>query len=472
MHNLIKKLTVITLLISLLGCSSHRARETATATLQVADGQEIQVGRFSNEMGFTDPNKIKSNLSYLEPIVTIVKDTLKEELIAAGYQVKKSDIAISGKIHRIWGQNKITFIIKDTLTNEVLLEKLFRSKISSGLLRDKLSHKSNLHVLMQHFLQDPDVLDIIEKYNTPEPIAPPPNTPNTRTLVAPIINDDFQDKKRVALVIGNSNYKVGYLKNPQNDATDIAKVLRDLGFVVILEIDADQKKMDTALLSFGRELANGGVGLFYYAGHGVQVNGSNFLIPVGANIEEERDVKYKALNLAQVLDEMRDAQTGLNIVLLDACRDNPLAKSSRSSTRGLARVTSPSGSIIIYSTSPGSVAADGTGRNGLFSKHLLQHITTQDQTIESVMKQVSKNVQEESKNKQTPWMESSFTGNFYFSRQKNSIKQKNTIAADPAPAKPPEDNAQLTEDTQPKDIILPKKNTPKESSDNLDINQD
>ncbi len=398
-------------------------------------------------MGFTNPNKIKSNISYLEPIITIVKDTLKEELIAAGYQVKKSDIAISGKIHRIWGQNKITVIIKDTLTNEILLEKLFRSKISSGLLRDKLSHKSNLHVLMHNFLQDPDVLDIIEKYNTPESIAPPRNT---HPLVTPIINDDFQDKKRVALVIGNSNYKVGYLKNPQNDATDVAKVLRDLGFVVILEIDADQKKMDTALLRFGRELTNGGVGLFYYAGHGVQVNGSNFLIPVGANIAEERDVKYKALNLAQVLDEMRDAQTGLNIVLLDACRDNPLAKSSRSSTPGLARVSSPSGTIIIYSTSPGSVAADGTGRNGLFSKHLLQHITTQDQTIESVMKQVSKNVQEESKNKQTPWMESSFTGNFYFSRQKNSIKKESTAIIDPVPTTPSENNAQLTEDTQPK----------------------
>jgi hypothetical protein len=487
MHNVIKILTVLILLVSLIGCSSHQTREVPMETLQT-NGQAIQIGRFSNEMGFTNPNKIKSNIAYLEPIVTIVRGTLKKELVAAGYQVKKSDIAISGKIHRIWGQNKITFIIKDTLTNEVLLEKLFHSKISSGLLRDKLSHKSNLHVLMQHFLQDPDVLDIIEKYNTPKSIALPSNT---LPLVSPIVTDDFQNKKRVALVIGNSNYKVGYLKNPKNDATDVAQVLRDLGFAVILEIDADQKKMNTALLRFGRELTNGGVGLFYYAGHGVQVNDSNFLIPVDANIQEERDVKYKALNLAQILDEMREAQTGLNIVLLDACRDNPLAKSSRSSTRGLARVTSPSGSIIIYATSPGAVAADGTGRNGLFSKYLLRHITTPGQTIESVIKQVSKDVQNESKNKQIPWMESSFTGNFYFSRhQESNIKQESPVVAAPISTKPPKSNtplreerkpqniaqpeksAQLTEDTKTKDIAQPKKNIQKENLSTLNTNKD
>ncbi len=424
MPHLITKLIALILLISLSGCSRHQPREVTNIEPQQTEGQAIQIGRFSNEMGFTNPNKIKSNISYLEPIVTIVKNTLKEELIAAGYQVKKSDIAISGKIHRIWGQNKITFIIKDTLTNEVLLNKLFYSKISSGLLKDKLSHKSNLHVLMSNFLQDPEVLEVIEKYNKPKVQATLPSTAVIPVAIAPMLNDDFIDKKRVALVIGNSDYTVGYLKNPKNDANDIAKMLRQLGFSVILEIDADQKKMDMAMLRFGRELSYGGVGLFYYAGHGVQINGSNFLIPVGADIKEERDVKYKALNLAQILDEMRDAQTGLNIVLLDACRDNPLAKSSRSSTRGLARVTSPSETIIVYATSPGSVAADGVGKNGLFSKYLLRYMATPNQPIELVMKQVSKGVQQESKNKQTPWMESSFTGNFYFAKQVDASKLK------------------------------------------------
>ncbi|MDC9729077.1 MAG: caspase family protein [Methyloprofundus sp.] len=111
---------------------------------------------------------------------------------------------------------------------------------------------------------------------------------------------------------------------------------------------------------------------------------------------------------------MREAQTGLNIVLLDACRDNPLPKGSRSSKRGLARVASPNGTIIIYSTSPGSTAADGVGRNGLFSKHLLNYIDRENLSIEKVMKNVSRAVQKESKNKQVPWMESSFTGDFYF----------------------------------------------------------
>lgn len=446
MFNLIKKLTILVLVIYLPGCSNSNRRthhDLPSGTIQVSSGQAIQIGSFTNELGFSDPTKIKSNIKYLTPISTLVKQALREELSASGYQIKKSDIKISGKIHRIWGQNKVTFTIEDTLTKEVLLEKLFLSEISSGLLSDKLSHKSNLNVLMNKFLQDPEVIDIFEEYNEPAVKASLRALGETgetgeageagALIPAPVtltLNDEFRDKKRVALVIGNSNYQIGILKNPKNDATDVAQALKKLGFSVILEIDANQKSMDNAILRFGRELANGGVGLFYYAGHGVQVNGSNYLIPIAANINEERDVKYRAVNLGQVLDEMRDVQTGLNIVIIDACRDNPLPKSARSSTRGLARISSPSGTIIMYATSPGSVASDGDGRNGLFSKHLLNFISSPNNSIELVMKKVSKNVQLESGNKQTPWMESSFTGDFYFLTQDNNSSFEDNIGSE------------------------------------------
>ncbi|MCA9465991.1 MAG: caspase family protein, partial [Nitrospira sp.] len=138
-------------------------------------------------------------------------------------------------------------------------------------------------------------------------------------------------------------------------------------------IDATQERMEHNISEFGRQLYQGGVGLFYYAGHGVQVDGENYLIPVGANIQSESDVRYKAVNIGQVLGKMGEARNGLNIVILDACRDNPFAKRFRSASRGLAIVSSSAvkGTFIAYATSPGKVASDGEDRNGLYTKQLL-----------------------------------------------------------------------------------------------------
>lgn len=229
--------------------------------------------------------------------------------------------------------------------------------------------------------------------------------------------------QRTALVVGNSDYKQSPLINPENDAKDIAKALQEAGFNVILKLDADQIAMEDAIREFGSLLAKrGGVGLFYYAGHGIQHEGRNYLIPIGAPLRRAKDLRYKAVDVGQVLDEMGHAQNGFNIVILDACRDNPLPRSFRSSARGLARMDSPRGTLLAYATSPGAVAMDGEGSNGIYTKYLLQHMQTPGISIEKVFKLVLQDVDRASHGRQTPWLSSSFTGDFYFyPAQKNAV---------------------------------------------------
>ncbi|MBK7473641.1 MAG: caspase family protein [Betaproteobacteria bacterium] len=165
---------------------------------------------------------------------------------------------------------------------------------------------------------------------------------------------------RAALVIGNSAYAASPLKNPTNDATDVANALREFGFRVVLMTDADQHAMRQALREFGRELKRGGIGLFYFAGHGVQSKGRNFLVPVGVNIESEAELEDQAVDANLVLGYMEDAANRVNIVILDACRNNPFARSFRSASRGLAQMDAARGSFLAFATAPGSVASDGT----------------------------------------------------------------------------------------------------------------
>ena len=174
-------------------------------------------------------------------------------------------------------------------------------------------------------------------------------------------------EKRIALVIGNGAYpKFGVLKNPPNDAKLMARTLRSLGFEVIERIDANQKGMKKAIKAFGSKLEAGGkdaVGLFYYAGHGVQVGGENFLIPVNADIQTEADVDIEAVSANDVQGYMAFAGNDLNIIIMDACRNNPFKRSFRSASRGLAKMDASKGTLIAYATSPGDVAADGKGAN-------------------------------------------------------------------------------------------------------------
>lgn len=223
-------------------------------------------------------------------------------------------------------------------------------------------------------------------------------------------------EQRLALVIGNSNYKSSPLINPTNDARAIANRLTQLGFTVIKRENASLEEMMSAAREFGELLRNGGVGLFYYAGHGLQVDGENYLVPVDANISREDEIKTRAYNVAEVLAKMDTAKNRINLVLLDACRDNPFARSSRGGSRGLAGMnTSASGMLVSYSTAPGKTASDGSGSNGLYTEKLLEAMNTPGMKVEDVFKQVRVGVARDSQNLQTPWEMSSIVGNFYFS---------------------------------------------------------
>ena len=196
----------------------------------------------------------------------------------------------------------------------------------------------------------------------------------------------------------------------------MAAMLKNLGFSVTLKKEATLQQMDEAIEAFGNSLKKGGVGLFYYAGHGVQVNGTNYLLPIGAKINKETDVKYQAVDANKILDEMANANNGLNIIILDACRDNPFARSFRNATRGLAIVSSaPSGTFISYSTSPGSVARDGNARNSPYTAALLQYMQAPGLTISDVFVNVRAKVKKETG--QVPWELSSLEGMFYFKPQ-------------------------------------------------------
>jgi uncharacterized caspase-like protein len=251
-------------------------------------------------------------------------------------------------------------------------------------------------------------------------------------------------ERRTALVIGNSNYTSSPLKNPANDARDMAKTLEELGFTVIHKENAGLREMEKAVSDFEKQLRQGGAGLFYYAGHGIQVKGSNYLIPTDAEIETESDVRYKAMDAGQVLGKMEDAGNGLNIVILDACRNNPFGRSFRSAQQGLAQMDAPAGSVVIFATGPNSVAADGSGRNGVFTKHLLTHIKTPGMKIEEVVKNVRRGVAQDTGNKQIPWEHSSLMGDFYFADSGSIATEKPQISAEPA--KPKQATLNITAD--------------------------
>jgi uncharacterized caspase-like protein len=193
-------------------------------------------------------------------------------------------------------------------------------------------------------------------------------------------------QRRTALVIGNAAYAEGRLANPVNDAADMASALQQMGFVVMLLRDADLRHMRDAIEAFRRQLRPGVVGLFYFAGHGLQVKGENYLVPTGARIVREQDVEFETVPVGRILGAMEDAANDVNIVILDACRNNPFARSFRSAQRGLAVTQGITGSLIAYATAPGSVAADGTGRNGVYTTHLLHNMRLLEVPIEQVFK--------------------------------------------------------------------------------------
>ena len=244
----------------------------------------------------------------------------------------------------------------------------------------------------------------------------------------------FVSSERLALVIGNNAYQTAPLRNPVNDAEDMSRVLSALGFKVILKKNVDRRTMEDSIRSFGRQLRDGGIGLFYFAGHGMQIEGRNYLIPVNARIESESDIKYEAVDAGLVLGKMEDANNQLNIVILDACRNNPFLRNFRTAEQGLARMDAPKGALVAYSTAPGEVSADGFERNGIFTKHLIRHMQTPNLPVEQVLKRVRIDVATETTQRQIPWESSSLMGDFYFKIEK---APESAEGITPIPSPPP-----------------------------------
>ncbi|NWH06575.1 SUMF1/EgtB/PvdO family nonheme iron enzyme [Desulfobacter latus] len=209
--------------------------------------------------------------------------------------------------------------------------------------------------------------------------------------------------RRVALVIGNGNYTTSPLRNPANDADDMEKVLKTLKFTVIKGTNLNKREMLNYLSRFSKALRRADVGLFFFGGHGIQFNNRNYLIPVGCTVADETDVEFESLDAGRVIKKMAAAGSRLNIVILDACRNNPFHRSFRSASQGLARMDAPKGTIIAYATSPGSVALDGTGRNGTYTRHLLSAFPVPGLNIQDIFNQAGMGVMAETGDKQIPW---------------------------------------------------------------------
>lgn len=223
-------------------------------------------------------------------------------------------------------------------------------------------------------------------------------------------------ERRVALVVGNAAYRDVPLRNPVNDARAMAAALRRAGFEVQLHENVDRARFAQIVGLFGERLSEGATGLFYFAGHGLQVQGRNFLIPVDATITSEQRVRLEAIDVEAILDQMQAARTRVSLVVLDACRNNPFERRFRSTAgSGLAQVSAPAGTLIAYATAPGKVAADGEGSNGVYTQELLRALAVPGLKVEEVFKQVRINVMRRTGELQVPWESSSLTGDFVFS---------------------------------------------------------
>lgn len=239
---------------------------------------------------------------------------------------------------------------------------------------------------------------------------------NCEPSTGTVLPSDTHINKRVALVIGNADYRAtAKLINTANDARSMALTLQDLGFEVVVVENASYEKMKNAIYAFGDKIKDIDVSVFFYAGHGMEVDGVNYLVPVDADIQSHLDIKQKCIPLTGVLNTMEFANDeGLNMVILDACRNNPFPAGKRGGA-GLARVNAPSGTLIAYSTDPGSVASDGTGTNGLYTGELLKQLQI-PQRIEDIFMNTRNSVEKISEGRQRPWEEARLKGVFYLKK--------------------------------------------------------
>lgn len=281
-------------------------------------------------------------------------------------------------------------------------------------------------------------------------------------------------EKRVALVVGNSAYvNASPLPNPVNDAGEVAKALTEAGFQVVLGLDLDKRAFDKKVQEFAGALDGADVALFFYAGHGLQVAGRNFLVPIDASMAKERDLDFEGISVDFVLKQMEiDRDNKTNVVFLDACRDNPLARNLARSMgtrslnvgKGLAQVETGVGTFIAYSTQPGNVALDGDGANSPFTTALVKGIRGSDRNLTAVMVDVRKDVLAATQGKQVPWDHSSLTGDFYFHLAA-------APGAIPGGGAPPPASADLQERLRKLEDELRKKSDPEQTAKVVELAQ-
>ncbi|MGE0076561.1 MAG: caspase family protein [Bacteroidales bacterium] len=238
----------------------------------------------------------------------------------------------------------------------------------------------------------------------------------SQTILPQITSTVNPNEKRIALIIGNSAYSGGqFLKNPENDANLMIQSLKKLGFEVISRTNADKKNMERAIREFSEKLPNYNVALFYYAGHGVQVDGMNYLVPTDAELSKKEDCKWEAVSVNFIVEEFEKYPNNTNIVILDACRNDPFKSWSRGGERGFKAIVPTSGTIIAFATSEGATASDGSGANGLFTQELVKQMQVQ-QPIESVFKKTRVEVEKISNGTQSPQEWSKLKGDFWFKK--------------------------------------------------------
>lgn len=299
----------------------------------------------------------------------------------------EKEITVSGKVTDRSGiqeiklnNNSIDFNSKGEFSARIIFPENFQLVITAT---DKKSNRS------ERIYQLPNK-------NTPQPI---------------------ENQEKYALVIGNADYTSAVpLNNPINDAQAIARTMENLGFIVFKYENLNQTETKRYIDNFGKQLTEHGVSLFYYAGHGLQINGINYLVPIDANPQSEQEVEYQCVEVGRVLAKMESSNTDVNILILDACRDNPFKNNWQRSTnvQGLAAMEAPVGTIIAFAADANQIALDGSNNHGLFTEELLKNIIIPNITVTDVLIKTRVAVLEKSGNKQKPADYSTLTGSFYF----------------------------------------------------------
>lgn len=304
--------------------------------------------------------------------------------------INTNSLIIEGKIE---GQDKITDVVINNQKAELDFDGTFKSTVALE------PGKNRIRVAAQNTQSQFISKDV---YVNCEPTVEKTGADHSRNY-----------GKRTALIIGNADYiSAGKLRNTLNDAKAMAETLKALGFDVIMIENGTYEKMKNAIYAFGDRIQDVDVSLFFYAGHGMEVDGTNYLVPVDADIQSHLDIKQKCIPLNGVTNTMDFANDeGLNMIILDACRNNPFPAGKRGGS-GLARVNAPSGTLIAYATDPGSVASDGEGSNGLYTGELVKQLKL-SQRIEDIFMNTRNNVEKLSDGKQRPWEEARLKGVFY-----------------------------------------------------------